>query len=130
MSLVATPGYRGPRPDVVQALRDRVEELEELLGLRQPAPSSAMPHLTPCEFQLLGVLYRGGLITKEFAHRAIWGDKPEGDWPDLKIIDVFICKLRKKFSPLGVVIHTQWGVGYYLTAENKALLKTMWGDIA
>ena len=36
------------------------------------------------------------------------------DVPEIKIIDVFICKLRKKITPLGITIGTAWGRGYYL----------------
>lgn len=36
------------------------------------------------------------------------------DEPDLKIIDVFICRLRKKLAHLSVGIGTSWGVGYWL----------------
>jgi two-component system cell cycle response regulator CtrA len=38
------------------------------------------------------------------------------DEPELKIIDVFICKLRKKLHDVGVghLIETMWGRGYVL----------------
>ncbi len=36
------------------------------------------------------------------------------DEPMMKIVDVFICKLRKKLAPLGVSITTSWGQGYAL----------------
>lgn len=39
-----------------------------------------------------------------------------GEEPMEKIIDVFICKLRKKVEPLGVRIETTWGSGYALGA--------------
>lgn len=41
------------------------------------------------------------------------------DEPDLKIIDVWICKLRKKLKPLGIRIDTTWGRGYALAADAK-----------
>ena len=39
------------------------------------------------------------------------------DEPELKIIDVFVCKLRKKLSAASndePYIHTVWGRGYVL----------------
>ena len=33
---------------------------------------------------------------------------------EIKIVDVFICKLRAKLKPLGLEIATLWGVGYRL----------------
>jgi DNA-binding winged helix-turn-helix (wHTH) protein len=46
------------------------------------------------------------------------------DAPDVKIIDVVACKLRKKLDPLGVAILTTWGVGYSLnlTSNDRAAL--------
>lgn len=38
----------------------------------------------------------------------------EHEEPEIKIIDVWICKLRKKLRPLGVKIDTVWGRGYRL----------------
>lgn len=37
-----------------------------------------------------------------------------GDGPTEKIIDVFICKIRKKLDGLGISIATDWGRGYRL----------------
>jgi two-component system cell cycle response regulator CtrA len=44
------------------------------------------------------------------------------DEPELKIIDVFICKLRKKLSSACQgenYIETVWGRGYTLTAPDE-----------
>ncbi len=37
--------------------------------------------------------------------------------PEIKIIDVYICKIRKKTDPLGLRIDTVWGKGYALGSE-------------
>lgn len=39
--------------------------------------------------------------------------------PEIKIIDVFICKARKKLEPIGVRIDTIWGKGYALALSVK-----------
>jgi two-component system cell cycle response regulator CtrA len=41
------------------------------------------------------------------------------DEPEMKIIDVFICKLRKKLQVFGAghLISTVWGRGYMLRDE-------------
>ena len=57
---------------------------------------------------------KGSLITKEMFLNHLYGGIDE---PDLKIIDVFVCKLRKKLSKItdGVnYIDTVWGRGYML----------------
>jgi two-component system cell cycle response regulator CtrA len=47
------------------------------------------------------------------------------DEPELKIIDVFICKLRKKIARLNAGIHyieTVWGRGYVLKDPDAPAL--------
>lgn len=38
---------------------------------------------------------------------------------ELKIVDVFICKARKKLKPLGLEIGTVWGKGYRIVGGTK-----------
>ncbi len=73
-------------------------------------------HLTGKEYQMLELLSlrKGTTLTKEMFLNHLYGGMDE---PELKIIDVFICKLRKKLSTAtgGVnYIETVWGRGYVL----------------
>lgn len=69
-----------------------------------------------------GVMFRafllanGNVRTKEALLNELYARKfyAEGEMPEIKIIDVFVCKLRKKLEPLGLYIGTIWGRGYYL----------------
>tara|TARA_R110002167_G_scaffold42512_9_gene129140 strand:+ start:3469 stop:3822 length:354 start_codon:yes stop_codon:yes gene_type:complete len=36
---------------------------------------------------------------------------------EIKIIDVYICKIRKKLKSLGINIETHWGQGYSLSVR-------------
>lgn len=47
-------------------------------------------------------------------------DAQLGEEPDAKIVDVFICKARKKIAPFGIQIETLWGQGYRLPPASKA----------
>ncbi len=73
-------------------------------------------HLTGKEYQMLELLSlrKGTTLTKEMFLNHLYGGMDE---PELKIIDVFICKLRKKLSK-GMdgenYIETVWGRGYVL----------------
>ena len=51
------------------------------------------------------------VLTKEAFLNHLYGGMDE---PEMKIIDVFICKLRRKLSDAGApnVIATVWGRGY------------------
>ena len=60
---------------------------------------------------------RGMTVTKEMFLAHLYGGRGE---PEMKIIDVFICKLRRKLSDAGAksVIETVWGRGYTIAAES------------
>ena len=73
-------------------------------------------HLTGKEYQMLELLSlrKGTTLTKEMFLNHLYGGMDE---PELKIIDVFICKLRKKLSEAthgDNHIETVWGRGYVL----------------
>ncbi|WP_179379664.1 response regulator transcription factor CtrA [Jannaschia marina] len=73
-------------------------------------------HLTGKEYQMLELLSlrKGTTLTKEMFLNHLYGGMDE---PELKIIDVFICKLRKKLSEAtggDTHIETVWGRGYVL----------------
>lgn len=74
-------------------------------------------HLTGKEYKILELLCmrKGSSLTKEAFLNHLYGGRNE---PELKIIDVFICKLRKKLmEELGsdeIYIDTVWGRGYIL----------------
>ncbi|WP_413207111.1 response regulator transcription factor CtrA [Rhodospirillum sp. A1_3_36] len=73
-------------------------------------------HLTGKEYGILELLTlrKGSTLTKEQFLNHLYGGMDE---PELKIIDVFICKLRKKLTQAtgGVnYIETVWGRGYVL----------------
>ena len=73
-------------------------------------------HLTGKEYQMLELLSlrKGTTLTKEMFLNHLYGGMDE---PELKIIDDFICKLRKKLSEATGRenhIETVWGRGYVL----------------
>ena len=83
-------------------------------------------NLTGKEYQILELLAlrKGTTLTKEMFLNHLYGGMDE---PELKIIDVFICKLRKKLANASSgknYIETVWGRGYVLrdgVAEMQAL---------
>jgi len=78
--------------------------------------AGARVHLTGKEYQMLELLSlrKGTTLTKEMFLNHLYGGMDE---PELKIIDVFICKLRKKLANASDgrnYIETVWGRGYVL----------------
>ena len=73
-------------------------------------------HLTAKEYGILELLSlrKGTTLTKEMFLNHLYGGMDE---PELKIIDVFVCKLRKKLAQATGGVHyieTVWGRGYVL----------------
>jgi two-component system cell cycle response regulator CtrA len=82
-------------------------------------------HLTGKEYQMLELLSlrKGTTLTKEMFLNHLYGGMDE---PELKIIDVFICKLRKKLAAAtggSNYIETVWGRGYVLRDPDESTLK-------
>jgi len=81
----------------------------------------ARVHLTGKEYQMLELLSlrKGTTLTKEMFLNHLYGGMDE---PELKIIDVFICKLRKKLANASSgknYIETVWGRGYVLREPSE-----------
>ncbi|PIW26184.1 MAG: DNA-binding response regulator [Rhodospirillales bacterium CG15_BIG_FIL_POST_REV_8_21_14_020_66_15] len=79
-------------------------------------------HLTGKEYGILELLSlrKGTTLTKEMFLNHLYNGMDE---PELKIIDVFICKLRKKLSTAtggDNYIETVWGRGYVLRDPEPA----------
>ena len=94
----------------------RTGKVEVNLDAKTVQVGNISVHLTGKEYQMLELLSlrKGTTLTKEMFLNHLYGGMDE---PELKIIDVFICKLRKKLSEAtgdGSYIETVWGRGYVL----------------
>jgi two-component system cell cycle response regulator CtrA len=83
--------------------------------------SGTLVHLTGKEYQMLELLSlrKGTTLTKEMFLNNLYGGMDE---PEIKIIDVFICKLRKKLALASSgkdYIETVWGRGYVLREPSQ-----------
>ncbi|MDR6953812.1 two-component system cell cycle response regulator CtrA [Ancylobacter sp. 3268] len=108
------------RADALEAendrLRQRIDQLEAVLGVTFPAPVEW--RLTRSEACVCGVLLKRELATKAAVMAALY--RADGrDEPDTKIADVFICKIRKKLTPFGIVITTRHGLGWELRGRAE-----------
>jgi two-component system cell cycle response regulator CtrA len=85
--------------------------------------------LTAREYDFLEtlMLHKGVLLTKERFMSSLYA---EAEAPDSKIVDVFVCKLRRKLAASGAaeIIRTVWGRGYVLfepSAEAVAAIRAV-----
>lgn len=103
----------------IEQLRQVNEELQSRLRALEFAhaafalPGDELAPLTPTERAIAKVLFdRGGrVVRKDGVHQALYALRP-GDAPDLKIIDVLVCKMRPKLKAWEIV--TAWGEGYMM----------------
>ena len=74
-------------------------------------------HLTGREYQIieLMIVRKGKVLTKDMFLDHLYGGRDE---PELKIIEVFICKLRRKFGARRDMIRSVWGRGYMLASRD------------
>ena len=98
----------------------RTGKLTVNLDAKTVEVDGARVHLTGKEYAMLELLSlrKGTTLTKEMFLNHLYGGMDE---PELKIIDVFICKLRKKLSMATEgdnYIETVWGRGYVLRDPN------------
>ncbi len=101
--------------DELEEANERIRQLEDAL-----APEGMIPlsfRLTASERRVLAALYRREICTKDMLHLA----SSKGEHPEtgLKIVDVYICKLRRKLKPHGLGIETIWGQGYRLATGTR-----------
>lgn len=80
--------------------------------------------LTGKESAVVRHLYaRGGMVsTKPQIMHAVYGLHAD-DEPEIKIVDVFVCKIRKKLTEDAIV--TEWGHGYRMSGAFMADVKEL-----
>ena len=104
------------------AMLARIVELEhvlaEIVGQDIPGP---VVDLTERQRRLVSALlaYRGRVITRAGLLAAIYYDRPDPDWPGEKIIDVLVCKIRRRLDPNILTIRTVIGRGYVIDRSPR-----------
>jgi two-component system cell cycle response regulator CtrA len=115
----------------LQRLRDRIAELEELAGIGDDdvaliKTATGLP-MSAC--RILGAIRkRRGISSRDMIYGLVYGDRPECDQPEMKILDVHVVRvvrIRRALKPHGITIETVWGVGWSMTDEHRAALAAM-----
>jgi DNA-binding winged helix-turn-helix (wHTH) protein len=114
------PGQAGTvqaRP--VQVRRESRADFEERCTALQIALIERGVRLTASEGRILLLMTDHEMMAKGRLHELV---APEAD---MKVIDVFVCKLRKRLALLQLRIETIWGRGYRLDAASRRTLAAM-----
>lgn len=104
-----------------QAIFDYACDLEAQVQALSRCVSTDTTHLLQAAFKLTGqetrmlmLLSDGHMRSKSQLLDGLYWDRAN-EVPEIKIIDVFVCKVRKKIAGSGIDIETSWGLGYSLT---------------
>lgn len=97
-----------------ERLRERISALEKVLGAATLAP--AMLRLSVTERKIFGLITSRDMATKEQLMSVLYAGSMR---PDAAILNVYMNRIRKKLTPLGIEIKTDWGNGFYMTAEHR-----------
>jgi len=77
--------------------------------------------LTPLEQVIAALLCERGRMSKPDIMAALYPNLKAP--PGKKIVDVVVCRIRRKLGPAGIEIVTDWGVGYEMPDESRAALR-------
>ncbi len=107
----------------IELLEERIRQLEDILSPRS-VPVRVEWRLTQSEARVFSHLTTREQATKQSIMLAMYSDRIDVE-PEIKIVDVFVCKLRKKLKPFGIEIQTVWGAGYALKNREQFLARTV-----
>ena len=113
------------------ALRNRVEELQALLGVGNDDVSRLLTVLdaTPQQCEMIGFMLRRAVATRTALHTGLFGARPDCDQPEIKLIDVQMVKVRKALEKVGVEVRTEGGSGgWAIPATGKMRLRRLMSD--
>lgn len=116
--------FRGRTENIVRS----IEGLTVNLSLHTVSVNGVHIHLTGKETEMMVMLAEN--ITSYVATQAFMNElyHHESEEPEVKILDVYICKIRAKLNAakegLGEAIVTVWGKGYRLEKEPTETIKS------
>lgn len=113
----------------VDELELRLEDLESALT-RHGCPFIAGLTATEERFAQLIREKSPGVVSKQSALDLMYAFRADGEQPEIKIIDVFVCKIRPKLEPLGILIETAWARGYFMNAASARAWDVAAGKLA
>ena len=111
----------------IDRLRDRIEELELILGADRSLSNRIRGALgvTRDQAKMLGLLISRNVVTHEAMYTVVYGARPDCDQPEPKILDIQICKLRRRLQLNAIAIKTEWGEGWSMSLQDRAKVRRL-----
>ena len=120
--------------DELQRLRDRIEQLEMILGVDEPLAVQlrlAFNLTGSHQPRILGMLLNRTMVTHDGLWSMLYGNRPDADLPTSdKTIHVHVHKLRKHLrDAFGIEFRTVVDAGYAMDVENKRKVRERLGRV-
>lgn len=119
MDAVAQLRHYAGKATELSRLRERIADLEELLGLKDAIPLRIIG-VQPKTLQMIGVLLRREFVSRDMAMTALYPNEEERTRNN---IEVRICYARRFCRQHDVNIVTVHGSGWYIPAGDKVKLR-------
>ena len=76
--------------------------------------------LPDTQFEILALFVRAypRMVSRQSLMNWLYQLRPDEE-PEPKILDVYVCHLRRKLKPLGVGFETVWGRGWVMTCDSE-----------
>ncbi len=105
---------RGERLPTVAAHKLQEADTEVIMRMARKLKT------TKLESRILLVFLRRGHATRDQLHMAVEANRGNPDEEtDIKIVDVVVCKLRKKLNQFGLILRTVHSIGYEMSEEYR-----------
>lgn len=75
--------------------------------------------LSPAEEDMLRFIVRREVVTKDAAMIHLYGLRCADEVPQPKILDVMVCRIKKRLKPHNITIENVWGVGWKMPRDDK-----------
>jgi two-component system, cell cycle response regulator CtrA len=116
----------------IDTLEEELADLKERLRGVEKDEDFALAilfRLTAKEFIILRHLMERESSTREYLFSSLYQMRTDDELPMIKIVDVFVCKLRKKLAKHGIKIETVWGKCFLITSTMKDNLRAVVSDL-
>lgn len=106
--------------DAVDYLLGVIDEISSISSSSHHEIDEIGVHFTRLERRLLLALYEHSpnLLSHRSIGKAMYFDSPDGDYPGDKIVQIYVCKIRKKLPKSWGEICLEWGHGYRLVLNE------------
>jgi DNA-binding response OmpR family regulator len=102
---------------------EHIAEIERLLAIKPQRPLCFK--VSRSERILMELLLRRSILSRAVAIGVLYGHRLDADHPKDITVNAIICSLRKQLASHDITITTEYGVGWYMTTENKHRLRKL-----